>query len=823
VLFARVASVTDSSGYTVEMTYDAMNRPTEVTYPDNTTEEFEYNRFDLVLARDRTGRATRSFYNALGQRVAVQDPLGRMTQYNWCKCGSLNSLIDGKGQVTRWQYDVQSRTTKKIFADNSEMLYAYENTTSRMKTVTDAEDQKTHYTYYDDNNVEEVSYTDVAVATHEVNYTYDSVYNRVLTMIDGVGTTSYSYNPITLTPTNGAGRLVLVNGPWADSQVLYSYDELGRVVGRAVDSVAQTVEYDSLGRVKEIENSLGTFDYHYVAQTGRLDSIDLPNGQTTEFNYHNTAGDLRLEEIKHLNSSPATISKFNYTYNPVGQIQTWTQQVGSGTADVHAMAYDAADQLTQDTISASSTVTKRYGYTYDKAGNRTGEQLGDPPSTDQTSKTSTYNNLNQLTGQSYGGPTAFKGTVSELADVTVAGQAASVGTNLTFRANVALTTGTNTVQIVAKDGSNNSRTNNFEVVMGTGSGGSFTYDDNGNLINDGSKTYEWDGAQRLTKINYGSTSTEFTYDGLSRRVKIVEKNGSTPTSTKKFVWVGSEIVEERDGSNDTIKRFYGQGVKVVGASSPDDKLYYTRDHLGSVRELTDSTQAPRARYDYDPYGRMTKVSGDLDADFGYTGHYFHEPSELNLTLYRAFNSKVGIWISRDPLINSEIILGTGLYQYVKNNPVNLWDPFGLRDYSEAETRLILDDATRDSRGLLGMWHMLLNHRGNGRFDFKSTQPYDTFCVNGRQLKPDQFGNYIAGYAAAQQDGATSFMAPVALPLVRGAGVMFDFADSVKNRLGIGFDDGNVFDWDADSVPDINKGYQDGGRRWYDDPPPGLFE
>ena len=51
--------------------------------------------------------------------------------------------------------------------------------------------------------------------------------------------------------------------------------------------------------------------------------------------------------------------------------------------------------------------------------------------------------------------------------------------------------------------------------------------------------------------------------------------------------------------------------------------FYNRDHLGSVRELTDTAGAVRARYDYDPYGRRTKVAGDLDADFGYTGHYQH--------------------------------------------------------------------------------------------------------------------------------------------------------------------------------------------------------
>jgi len=43
-------------------------------------------------------------------------------------------------------------------------------------------------------------------------------------------------------------------------------------------------------------------------------------------------------------------------------------------------------------------------------------------------------------------------------------------------------------------------------------------------------------------INYTgfTTRSEFTYDGLSRMVKIVERTGGTINSTRKFVWVGQE-------------------------------------------------------------------------------------------------------------------------------------------------------------------------------------------------------------------------------------------------------------------------------------------
>jgi RHS repeat-associated protein len=136
-----------------------------------------------------------------------------------------------------------------------------------------------------------------------------------------------------------------------------------------------------------------------------------------------------------------------------------------------------------------------------------------------------------------------------------------------------------------------------------------------------------------------------------------------------LVWVGSNICEERDASNTVTKRYYAQGVQVGTAN-----YFYSRDHLGSIHELTDSSGAVQVRYDYDPYGRRTKLSGSLDADFGFTGFYFHSASALNFSLTRVYDSDLGRWINRDPI--SELG-GINLYGYVSNNPIIFIDPLGL--------------------------------------------------------------------------------------------------------------------------------------------------
>jgi len=117
------------------------------------------------------------------------------------------------------------------------------------------------------------------------------------------------------------------------------------------------------------------------------------------------------------------------------------------------------------------------------------------------------------------------------------------------------------------------------------------------------------------------------------------------------------------------KRFFPQGEQQ--SATP---YYYTFDHEGSVRELCNSSGTIVARYNYDPYGRTTLVSGTNIATFQYAGYYQHQPSGLNLTLYRAYDAATGKWLGRDPLGEEQ---GSNLYNYVGNDPLDWYDPLGL--------------------------------------------------------------------------------------------------------------------------------------------------
>jgi RHS repeat-associated protein len=192
----------------------------------------------------------------------------------------------------------------------------------------------------------------------------------------------------------------------------------------------------------------------------------------------------------------------------------------------------------------------------------------------------------------------------------------------------------------------------------------------------------------LVKITQASTgnptlTSEFTYDGFSRWVKIVEKSNSNVTSTKQFVWCGTKVREERDANNVVTKRFFGEGEQIVATSL---KFYFTRDHLGSIREMTGNQGITRAQYDYDPYGRRTKITGDQEADFGFTGHYYHAPSGLHLAVYRAYDADIGRWINRDPIRERG---GLNLYEYVLDQPTGKIDRLGLSSGHENDAPITI--------------------------------------------------------------------------------------------------------------------------------------
>jgi RHS repeat-associated protein len=547
----RVQTVTyNPDNYAVTTTWDNLDRPKQITYPDGTNQQFYYTQdfqdgrgtqmlLDVTQSIDRRGPSytTIRHYNQNRQIDSITDPLNRTTLYGWCNCGALTSITDPNNHVTTFNRDVQSRVTSKVFDDTTSISYFYENTTSRLKSMTDPKNQ-VNYLYNTDDTLAQISYTDrsgqpLNPSTPTVMFNYDLNYNRVVSMTDGTGTTNYNYYSVTSPPALGATELQTVDAPpHASDAITYNYDELGRVLSRSINGVASSVTYDSLGRLNTSDNVLGHFSRVYDGAgnvTPRLKTLSFPTGQSSNYTYLDTSHDLRLHTLQDLTSSSANVSRFEYSnYDAEGQIGTWAKQLSTSATITTTPTYDLADRLTGVTNSTPGNPPTSLSYGYDANGNRTSDSTA----------TYTINDVNEITNTGY------------------------------------------------------------------------APDLNGNMTSDGVRSFEWDAANRLTAIVHAGNAgrTEFAYDGLSRRVQLTEKNGGGSVQrASTFVWDGTTIAEERNSTDTVLKRFLPEGVQIPTNASPNSKLYYSRDHLGSVRSLTNENGTLLSTLDYDPYGSISRA------------------------------------------------------------------------------------------------------------------------------------------------------------------------------------------------------------------------
>jgi RHS repeat-associated protein len=246
---------------------------------------------------------------------------------------------------------------------------------------------------------------------------------------------------------------------------------------------------------------------------------------------------------------------------------------------------------------------------------------------------------------------------------------------------VAVVPGTNVFTIRATDPSGNAATATYEVDV-TDAPKTFTYDANGNLTADGTRTFEWDARNQLVAVTVGTHRSEFVYNGLRRRVRQVEKDNGVTTADTRVLWCETAICEERAADGVTVtRRAFGIGEQVNGQAR-----FFATDHLGSVREVTDTAGTLLARYAFDPWGRRTVTAGTDVTTVGFTGHRTHTSSGLALALYRGYDAALGRWVSEDP---AGYVGGANLSAYVESNPLTRFDSDGLRATCCFDSAIIL--------------------------------------------------------------------------------------------------------------------------------------
>ena len=234
----------------------------------------------------------------------------------------------------------------------------------------------------------------------------------------------------------------------------------------------------------------------------------------------------------------------------------------------------------------------------------------------------------------------------------------------------------------------------------------YQYDLRGNLIQQSSKLtskvmdFTWSVDNKLMQVEIKNNGTDvsgrvsFGYDALGRRISKTWQDFTSPANSyaKTFIYDREDLVMEIQ--NQKVKAFY---VHAPGIDNPiavlrdmnnnqefndDEVFFYTKDHLGSIRELVGLDGKLKQRQRYTAYGVTTREKNTdqldrlIDHAYGFTGRELD--SETGLYFYRAryysVSDNIGRFISEDPIgFTGE---DANFYRYVRNNPLNNSDPSG---------------------------------------------------------------------------------------------------------------------------------------------------
>ena len=701
-LRGRMLASTDSSGDMTEFTYDDLDRMVSATGGDGFVrrwvrsccgvEEEKVSRQtqggEVLLARTLYG------HDARGLVTSVRDTSGLLTRFTHDAAGRMATLVDPAGNTTAWSYDGAGLLEAKTYADQTAESYTWLDP-DHMATRTNRRGQTISFDYNEENlALSRMAYDIEGPNELFLEYAYDT-WNRL------AGVSSGSSSPQTHAFTYDLlGRMTSLDGPWDEDTISWTYDDADREVTREVEGAAGTVTEtttgDAMGRVALSVNPLGTFEPEYDGESDRVTQVTHSGGFDTVLEYFGEAGSRALQSILSKKPGGNTVASHEYTYDSLGRIATWEREAplaSPGTTHEFqwTLSHDFSSRLT-GVVEKSLTGTLRDGWTfgYDAVGNRFSSVRSGAPGGIATAMTATHDNMNRIASLGGGGRTLVSGTLSEpgIASVGLAGQGerpARMRPGNRFEAEIDLPAGPSTLAVEAADESGNRSSYLYSVSTDPQASRSFTYDDDGNLTSDGIRSFEWDVLSRLKTITWATgKATEFTYNAIGQRAKVVETDGSQST-TRYYLYDGADLVERRTGSDPdtaTADRVYFAQGEQRRTGSAWVAYHYCRDHLGSVREVLDDDGTLVARYDYTPYGE--RIARYVDSsygscDFGFTGH-ITIPSlatgqgEIVLAFYRAYDPVLAVWLSEDPL---GLEGGINLYAYVLGMPCRFRDLLGL--------------------------------------------------------------------------------------------------------------------------------------------------
>jgi RHS repeat-associated protein len=650
---------------------------------NTTTTRFNTRGYPLSTT-DALGQTSSTVYTAANQAATVTDALGRTTKFEYDTAGNVKKIVDPNNQPTQFEYHPTfNRVTKITDALNQITSFTYDPANGNLLTVTDPLLHTTTMTY---NNLgQPISVQGPITTEPPTTFAYDTNGNLITTTDPLGNATQRAYDAVS--------RLTSLTDPRGLS-TQFRYDGLNRVteIADARQSITRFT-YDANGNlliVADAKNQTTTYTYDNMDRLAtRKDALNRsesylydPAGNLSQFtDRKNQVATFQYDALKRRTSATYTDSTTTFTYDPVGRLTKASDTApGAGTID---FAYDVLDRLIQETTGQGTVA-----YQYDVLGRRTNMVAnGQQPTTygyDAASRLTQvaqgtitvglgYDNANRRTSLTYPNGTSTSYTydvASRLTNINHIGPSGIIEA-LTYQYDAAgnrtsLTRNNGTASLLPNAVA--SATYDAANEQTTFAGATLTYDNNGNLTNDGKNTYQWDARNRLIGMS-GGTTASFAYDPLGRRVSKTINGTST-----QFTYDGNEITTEIGGG--TVGAKYLRSLNVdepfIRQTRSVNEHYHT-DALGSSLALTDASGTSLATYRYEPFGK-TVLTNTSSNTFSYTGRE-NDGTGVFYLRSRYYQPELQRFMSEDPLRYAGGDLN--IFAYVWNSPTQFRDPMGL--------------------------------------------------------------------------------------------------------------------------------------------------
>ena len=508
-----------------------------------------------------------------------------------------------------------------------------------------------------------------------VSYTYDA-FDRQRTAAYNDGTT-YHYD---YSGDNDLARQYVTDGSGAvTEQYSYQYDSLGRLIhsrqSTANGALIQSTQhmYDAANRMTSQSWQFGTglyrqqYSYTGVKADGTADSsVDGTISAITT----TIPGQLDVTS--------------KYEYNDLRQLEKKTVTVPNqnrGTTTVYTRGYTYAVIAEDDgcnrmgTRLASTAYTfgsssRSFDYTYDAAGNiQTVTTGGTNVPAAAASKTYTYDAQGQLATETNGGASRAYAydTVGNIRSVTTDGAVIkSFGyTNPSWPDLLTSVTSGSTTKDILYEG----QTQTSDLPA---SGNPVTY------YNGKDYTFTWTKGRQLASATVDGKQISYTYD-----MSGVRSGKQVGDTTYTYTTLSGKVMRQQWGEK-SLEFVYDDGNQpfavIYNDGSTSTLYYYVLNAQGDVAAILNSSGKLAASYDYDAWGNCT-VYDSSDAAIGdlnplrYRGYYYDAETGFYYLQSRYYDFANCRFINADGLF-ADSFIGTNLFAYCMNNPVNMSDHTG---------------------------------------------------------------------------------------------------------------------------------------------------